>query len=88
VIVNQSNTIVWRWDNTHAFGANPSVENPMDATQVFEYNLRFPGQCKKLTIVCGIDGGRRCFTDPFCNYNQTVSIRFQICILHVIRNYF
>ena len=44
VIVDQSNTIVWRWDNSHAFGANLPDESPTDATQVFEYNLRFPGQ--------------------------------------------
>jgi len=44
VIVDQSNTIVWRWDNTHAFGANLPDESPTDVTQVFEYNPRFPGQ--------------------------------------------
>ncbi|MBX3617112.1 RHS repeat-associated core domain-containing protein [Nitrosomonas sp.] len=44
VIVDQANTVVWRWDNTHAFGANLPIENPMDATQIFEYNLHFPGQ--------------------------------------------
>ncbi|QOJ24279.1 MAG: RHS repeat protein [Gammaproteobacteria bacterium] len=44
VIVNTNNTAVWRWDNTHAFGANLANESPLDATQVFEYNLRFPGQ--------------------------------------------
>jgi RHS repeat-associated protein len=44
VIMNQTNAIVWRWDNIHAFGANLPDKSPMDATQVFEYNLRFPGQ--------------------------------------------
>jgi len=44
VIVDQGNTIVWRWDNTHAFGANLSDEDPDGNAQLFEYNPRFPGQ--------------------------------------------
>ncbi|NBQ68298.1 MAG: RHS repeat protein [Nitrosomonadaceae bacterium] len=44
VIVNRNNVVVWRWEDIHAFGANLANESPMDATQVFEYNLRFSGQ--------------------------------------------
>ncbi len=44
VIVNQSNTPVWRWENTHAFGANLPDENPDGNSQLFEYHPRFPGQ--------------------------------------------
>ncbi|WP_292916078.1 RHS repeat-associated core domain-containing protein [Nitrosomonas sp.] len=44
VIVNQTNTIVWRWENTHAFGANLPNEDPDGNGQLFEYHPRFPGQ--------------------------------------------
>ena len=44
VIVNQNNTPVWHWENTHAFGANPPDENPDGNAQLFEYHPRFPGQ--------------------------------------------
>ena len=44
VIVNRNNVAVWRWEDSHAFGANLPIENLVDATQIFEYNLRFPGQ--------------------------------------------
>ncbi len=44
VIVNQSNTPVWRWENTHAFGANLLDENPDGNSELFEYHPRFPGQ--------------------------------------------
>ncbi|MBX3617119.1 MAG: RHS repeat-associated core domain-containing protein [Nitrosomonas sp.] len=44
VIVDQTNTIVWRWDNTHAFGANLPNEDPEGNGQLFEYSPRFPGQ--------------------------------------------
>ncbi len=44
LIVNTSNTPVWRWDNVHAFGANLSDEDPDGNAQLFEYNPRFPGQ--------------------------------------------
>lgn len=44
VIVDQTNTIVWRWDNTHAFGANLPNEDPDSNGQLFEYHPRFPGQ--------------------------------------------
>ncbi|UJP06215.1 MAG: DUF6531 domain-containing protein [Nitrosomonas sp.] len=43
-IVNANNTIVWRWENTHAFGANPPDEDPDGNNQTFEYHPRFPGQ--------------------------------------------
>ena len=43
-IVNQNNTIVWRWENTHAFGANLPDEDPDGNNQSFEYHPRFPGQ--------------------------------------------
>ncbi len=44
VIVNTANTIVWRWENTHAFGANLPDEDPDGNAQLFEYNPRFLGQ--------------------------------------------
>ena len=44
VIVDQSNTIVWRWGNAHAFGANLPNEDPDSNGQLFEYHPRFPGQ--------------------------------------------
>ena len=44
VIVNASNTVIWRWDNVHAFGANIPLEDPDNNGQTFEYNPRFPGQ--------------------------------------------
>ena len=44
VIVNQSNTPVWRWENTHAFGANLPNEDPDGNGTLFEYHPRFPGQ--------------------------------------------
>ncbi|MEI2656714.1 MAG: RHS repeat-associated core domain-containing protein [Nitrosomonas sp.] len=44
VIMNQSNTPVWRWENTHAFGANLPDEDPDGNGQLFEYHPRFPGQ--------------------------------------------
>ncbi|WP_218131609.1 hypothetical protein [Nitrosomonas oligotropha] len=43
VIVNQSNTPVWRWENTRAFGANLSNEDPDGNGQFIEYHPRFPG---------------------------------------------
>ncbi len=42
--MNQSNTPVWRWESTHAFGANLPDENPDGNSQLFEYHPRFPGQ--------------------------------------------
>lgn len=42
--MDQTNTIVWRWDNTHAFGANLPNEDPDSNGQLFEYHPRFPGQ--------------------------------------------
>ena len=44
VIVNTANTIVWRWENSHAFGANLPEEDPDDNAQLFEYHPGFPGQ--------------------------------------------
>ncbi|WP_292916080.1 RHS repeat-associated core domain-containing protein [Nitrosomonas sp.] len=44
VIVDQTNTIVWRWENMHAFGANLPDEDPDGNGQQFEYNPRFSGQ--------------------------------------------
>lgn len=44
LIVDQNNTPVWRWENVHAFGANLPDEDPDGNSQLFEYNLRFPGQ--------------------------------------------
>ncbi len=44
VIVNTGNTIVWRWENTHPFGANLPDEDPDGNAQLFEYHPRFPGQ--------------------------------------------
>jgi len=44
VIVNASNTVIWCWDNVHAFGANIPLEDPDNDGQTFEYNPRFPGQ--------------------------------------------
>ncbi len=37
------NAIMWRWDNTDPFGANPANENPA-GQGTFKYALRFPGQ--------------------------------------------
>ena len=44
LIVDQNNTPVWRWDAVHAFGSNMPYEDPDGNGQLFEYNLRFPGQ--------------------------------------------
>ncbi len=44
VIVNTANIIVWRWENTHPFGANLPDEDPDGNAQLFEYHPRFPGQ--------------------------------------------
>lgn len=43
-IVSQSNIIVWRWENTHAFGANIPFEDPDGNGTLFDYHPRFPGQ--------------------------------------------
>jgi RHS repeat-associated protein len=37
------NAILWRWDNTEAFGNSQPNENP-SGIGTFAYNLRFPGQ--------------------------------------------
>jgi len=44
VIVDTSNTIVWRWESTHPFGTNLPNEDPGGNGQLFEYHPRFPGQ--------------------------------------------
>ena len=43
VIVNTASTIVWRWKNTHVFGANLPDEDPDGNAQLFEYHPRFQG---------------------------------------------
>ncbi len=42
--MSTANTIVWRWENTHPFGANLPDEDPDGNAQLFEYHPRFPGQ--------------------------------------------
>ena len=37
------NAVMWRWDNTDAFGNNAANENP-SGQGTFKYALRFPGQ--------------------------------------------
>lgn len=44
MIVNTANIIVWRWENTHPFGANLPDEDPDSNAQLFEYHPRSPGQ--------------------------------------------
>ena len=44
VILNSTNTPVWRWDNSDAFGVGLPDEDPDKDTVKFEYNPRFPGQ--------------------------------------------
>jgi RHS repeat-associated protein len=43
VITNQASQVVWRWDQTEPFGADPANENPT-GLGAFVYNLRLPGQ--------------------------------------------
>jgi RHS repeat-associated protein len=43
VIVNASNTVVWRWDSADPFGSLPPNSNP-SGLGTFTFNLRFPGQ--------------------------------------------
>ena len=42
--MSTANTIVWRWENTHPFGASLPDEDPDGNAQLFEYHPRFPGQ--------------------------------------------
>ena len=44
VILNSTNTPVWRWDNSDAFGVGQPDEDPDKDAVKFEYNPRFPGQ--------------------------------------------
>ena len=44
VIVDVSNTPVWRWENRQAFGDNFPDEDPDRDGTLFKYNLRFAGQ--------------------------------------------
>ena len=39
-----TNTKVWEWGNSDAFGANLPNEDPSATGTAFKYNLRFPGQ--------------------------------------------
>lgn len=43
LIENQSQQVVWRWDNDDPFGGNIANTNP-SGLGTFEFNLRFPGQ--------------------------------------------
>ncbi|HEX4986920.1 MAG TPA: RHS repeat-associated core domain-containing protein [Burkholderiales bacterium] len=43
LIEDQSQQVVWRWDNEEPFGGNAPNENP-SALGNFTFNLRFPGQ--------------------------------------------
>ena len=43
VTVNTANTIVWRRENSYAFGANLPDEDPDGNAQLFEYHPRFQG---------------------------------------------
>jgi len=43
VITNQASQVVWRWDHTEPFGADPANSNP-SGLGTFEFNLRLPGQ--------------------------------------------
>jgi RHS repeat-associated protein len=43
VIENQSQQVVWRWDNDDPFGANMANSNP-SGLGAFTFNLRLPGQ--------------------------------------------
>ncbi|MDP3930734.1 MAG: RHS repeat-associated core domain-containing protein [Methylococcaceae bacterium] len=44
IILNNANIPVWRWDHTDAFGTTLPNEDPDGDGNIFEYNLRFPGQ--------------------------------------------
>ncbi len=44
LIVDSTNTPIWRWDNTQVFGSNLPDEDPDGDSNNFEYNLRFAGQ--------------------------------------------
>lgn len=41
LIVNQSNTITWRWNNTNAFGANMPFEDSNGNGTLSDYHPRF-----------------------------------------------
>lgn len=43
LIENQTQQVVWRWDNDDPFGGNMANANP-SGLGTFEFNLRFPGQ--------------------------------------------
>jgi RHS repeat-associated protein len=42
-ITNGASQVVWRWDHTEPFGADPANSNP-SGLGAFEFNLRLPGQ--------------------------------------------
>ncbi len=43
-ITDESQRVVWRWENTEPFGKSLPEEDPDGDGQRFEFNLRFPGQ--------------------------------------------
>ena len=44
LIADDTQTTVWRWDNTEPFGAGACNPDPDGDNVEFEFNLRFPGQ--------------------------------------------
>jgi len=58
------NTVVWKWDNSDAFGANLPNEDPANTGTAFKYNLRFPGQ------YADVESGT--FYNYFRDYDSTV----------------
>ena len=41
--ITDGSTVIWRWESD-AFGSTPAQEDPDGDTNLFTYNLRFPGQ--------------------------------------------
>ena len=50
--MNTTNTTIWRWENTHAFGANLPDEDPDGNAQLFEYHPRFPDDILIVRQIC------------------------------------
>ena len=44
MITDQTNKVVWRWDNNDPLRANVPDEDPDQDNQRFTFNPRFPGQ--------------------------------------------
>ena len=44
LITNQTNQVVWQWDNNDPFGNNVPNADPGNTGTQMEFNLRFPGQ--------------------------------------------